>query len=307
MLKSKKVHQISTVLSPASCGELVQGYLDNEPFLINCPINLYAKASIYYGESMSRSHKIFPKAIAAAQALYHQDQHSIQVSSQIPRGKGMASSTAEISAAIAMAMMQTNSFSMQKLHHHSLSVDHSTDATYLPGIIKLNHLSGEIQASYQKVPALYILAIDQGGTIQTDQVDRERFKHHARKYQSEFRQALHLIERGFHESNARKVAQAATISSTIHQQIEPHLYYQKLITLIEEQVVLGINRAHTGTVLGLMYDRKKISQTALEAIVSRRIPQQSIIGSFKLISGGLRRESKRRYLSRFRSRFDLVS
>ena len=35
-----------SVKIPGSCGELVQGMIDDIPFLVTCPISMYTKASI---------------------------------------------------------------------------------------------------------------------------------------------------------------------------------------------------------------------------------------------------------------------
>jgi L-threonine kinase len=33
--------------APGTCGEFVQGAIDGQDFLVNCPINLYSHATVY--------------------------------------------------------------------------------------------------------------------------------------------------------------------------------------------------------------------------------------------------------------------
>ena len=87
---------------PASCGEFVQGILDNEEYLSSYAINLFSVATleesndiIYKGPRKSRRamELVFEKFNIPVEDTKN---ISLNINSQIPVGKGMASSTADI-------------------------------------------------------------------------------------------------------------------------------------------------------------------------------------------------------------------
>jgi uncharacterized protein involved in propanediol utilization len=96
----------ATVVALGTCGELVQGFVDGTHFLVTCPVNLYSRVSValYPGEPTIMGPKDCPKSRAAVQAtLAYLGKQNLAakfvVCSSLPRGKGMASSSADGAAA----------------------------------------------------------------------------------------------------------------------------------------------------------------------------------------------------------------
>ena len=96
--------------APGACGELVQGQLENgNNFLISLTIDLWSKAIVkIIADSTSKEIHVSPRhKIKTQQALrialnylgYSQFMVDVQIISDIPEGKGLASSTADITAA----------------------------------------------------------------------------------------------------------------------------------------------------------------------------------------------------------------
>ena len=87
---------------PASCGEFVQGILDNEEYLSSYAINLFSVATLE--ESKDIINKGPSKSRRAMELVFEKfnipiedtKNISLNIKSQIPIGKGMASSTADI-------------------------------------------------------------------------------------------------------------------------------------------------------------------------------------------------------------------
>lgn len=275
---------------PASCGELVQGYIGTSPFLINSPIDLYATAQyrLPNERSMNQVTSQYPRAMAASRRIDQEGYKRIEIHSNIPRGKGMASSTAEISAALSAALQRHGILNRSILHKMVLDTDGSTDATYLPGVTMINQLTGEIHQSFNQGPRLHFMIIDEGGTHHTEGSDRSKALFNAQKFQTEFHQAIGLVKMGMAKNKAQMIAKAATISTKIHQHIEPHRYYDHLVGLIDGTQILGINRAHTGTILGLIFDPYKITANEVKRKALKKIPMSSILGHYPMITGGVK-------------------
>ncbi|MBP6218177.1 MAG: hypothetical protein KA436_06300, partial [Oligoflexales bacterium] len=94
--------------SPGTCGELMQGYLNGQDFLINSPIPFFSRVSILLRASgpvkvLSAGcfHKVRSVVKATLIALgYGHLGAEVEIESKIPRGKGLASSTSELTSAI---------------------------------------------------------------------------------------------------------------------------------------------------------------------------------------------------------------
>jgi len=92
--------------APASCGELLEGVLEGTPFLVTAPISMYATATV--SDAFTGMHGLGIKAQEALERtlVYIGQKHfpfGIRLASHIPQGKGMASSSADISARMALS------------------------------------------------------------------------------------------------------------------------------------------------------------------------------------------------------------
>ena len=99
------MRQQGSVLVPGTCGELVQGTICGTNFLVSCPVNWFSRVTIIAAPGQRRI--AFPAdRIKTARAVRRALQREggaglaavIEVSSGLPIGKGMASSTADLSA-----------------------------------------------------------------------------------------------------------------------------------------------------------------------------------------------------------------
>src|SRR5262245_38511044 len=100
------MHRAVRVALPGTCGELVQGTLDGEPCLISCPIDSYSIAEVRFqpwGGWSVPAHA--PKTRAALQAGLTYlgltaSSGSVHLQTELPRGRGYGSSTADIGATL---------------------------------------------------------------------------------------------------------------------------------------------------------------------------------------------------------------
>ena len=83
--------------APGTCGELVQGAIDGQDFLVNCPVDLYSQAIAPLGmqAGLSVHHaELHGKVMQAAQVVSGicgiKLHHELRIDSDNPRGKGRA-------------------------------------------------------------------------------------------------------------------------------------------------------------------------------------------------------------------------
>ena len=114
------------VSSPGSCGEFIQGYTEGASFMVTCPINRYAMALVDDKADEALPDKAEEAVKKTLAYLGETDRPSVRLISSIPKGKGLASSTADISAvAQAVALSFGRKLSMEEIAHIALSIEPS--------------------------------------------------------------------------------------------------------------------------------------------------------------------------------------
>jgi L-threonine kinase len=285
---------VTRAKAPGTCGELMQGAIDGHDFLVNCPINLFSHAELEFLPSADRlvgDLNAFSKIRDAVNLLSdHYDielGHRISVWSDIPRGKGMASSSADISAALECVCKACElAISPQQLAWIVTEIEPS-DCVHFPGIAHVNHLTGELLESMPAPENLRVLAVDCGGEIDTIAFDRERARAVYRQRQGYLREALRLLKCGLRDGDARSLAEAATRSAELSQSIHYKPQFADLVRCTREVGALGVNCAHSGTVLGVLYRgsselEERLYKTIFEAFGS----DLTIVGAYQIIGGG---------------------
>ena len=251
------------VKSPGACGELIQGQIDGQNFLVTCPIERYSIATAW-PKTTTQTHELPNKAQQAVAVTkeYLRIVRDIDVVlySELKDGKGMASSSADISAVcLAVALAAGRHLSMQELARLALSIEPS-DATFYPGIVQFDHLQGHFLRPLGHFPEAYICIFDQGGVIDTVEFNaREDLISKRAAKEKEIQKALTLLVEGLRKGDMIKIGTAATMSAYANQRILPRPYLADLDAWGKALGANGVIVAHSGTVCGLLLtDLKKL-------------------------------------------------
>ena len=284
---------MATRARPGSCGELVQGMLRGDYFLVTCPIDMYSSATVALTPGTGRVNgpPDAPKSRqAVALTLAHfgrrdLDAH-LSLSSPLPRGKGMASSTADVSAAIAAtaaAMGVEADMPPTMIAKIALQVEPS-DGTMLPGIAMLDHKQGSIAKTIGSPPPMRVVVLDFGGDVDTLAFNGVNRDSALERLQPEFEEALHLVAQGIREGSAEDVGAGATRSAITNQQLLYKPQLDAVLRLAEDVGAVGVNAAHSGTVLGLLFEddnalaENAVSQAWESLFGIQRIYNRRIVG-----------------------------
>ena len=290
--------------APATCGELIQGWSDGQDFLVNCPIDLYAYAELQPAASpgvcvVDAAHhtKIdhglsllaeqfadrWPGASGPRASLAHQ----VQVRSRIPRGKGMASSSADLSAALQAVCVGCGlDLSPQAFTELLIRIEPS-DCVHLPGIAHVNHLSGRLYDSLPTPGDLSVVVVDCGGEIDTLAFDRERARDVYRRHADTVGAMLATLGQGLCRRDEGLIGAAATQSAILSQSILPKPQFEALLRLGLEWGALGVNCAHSGTVLGVLHrTRDGLAPTLIERIDAYFGRTVTVLGNHHIVTGG---------------------
>lgn len=345
--------------APGSCGELVQGAIDGVDFLVTCPVDLFATATVSICQEARehfnrqpipgvpggcnagrqcrrRARAANQKALIAAlrtleilhgtgeMASYFRGDFplgrqsgcqsrcwpdcrpdcrldywpkgwpgsrlAIHIASELPRAKGMASSTADIAAtcvATARALGREG-LSPDEIANIALDIE-PTDGIMFPGIVLFDHVRGITRRSLGPPPPIDILIIDLGGDVDTIAFNsRDDLAALNCRKEPIVRDALALVEEGIRLGDAAMVGEGATLSALAHQSILPKPELPDLIRLAKKSGAVGVNIAHSGTVVGIIIDRKRGDSREVTERLRRGTPaSRHILGEVQVIGGGV--------------------
>lgn len=286
----------ATVRAPGVCGELVQGMLHGVNFLVTCPVDFFARATVTVTEKGTgvESPADCPKSAAALRAtLSHLGRDEIgarlELSSPIPRSKGLGSSSADVVATVAATGLALGAdLSPQTIACIALSVEPS-DGVMFPGIALLDHIKGSVVETLGPPPPMEIVALDFGGTVDTvefNSVDRSAFWN---SIQAEVDEAIHLVKTGIQEQNPWTVGRGASISARASQGIMRKPKLPGVLEFAETVGAVGVNVGHSGTIIGVLLDARERRGKSVFRLARQSFPEAEMVHHFRLLGGGVRR------------------
>lgn len=241
--------------APASCGELIQGIINGEELLISYPVNLYSTAEISFTKNPTSNTK--NKVNQAVGILLSKINESkvinrigIQIKSQIPIGKGMASSTADILAAVkGVAHLVGYPLEENEVANILTSVE-PTDSTIFKDVTLFNPRNGEIVQKLGVVPKFSVMVLEGYGTVDTLSFYKKKDKAVGR---CSIDTLVDDISVGLKENRVDIIGKAATLSARENQKILFKPYLEDIVEQVAKLKGYGVNIAHSGTVCGVIY------------------------------------------------------
>ncbi len=288
---SSNVRVRSWARVPGSCGELVQGILDGHNFLVSCPIDIYSVAAVtivngtgrVYGDAEASKAR---RMVELTLAHFRRSDVDVwlKLNNAMPRGKGMASSTADMaaaSAATAKALGACPEMNPRDTARLALEIE-PTDSVLYPGITLFDHKRGNLIKMLGNIPPMRVAVLDFGGTVDTVEFNRINRDSILNRMQSVHLEAISLIERGIINRNAHDIGAGASLSAIANQEILFKPQLEDVLRLAEDVGAVGVNVAHSGTVIGMLFDddvallKAAIYQSwrklrGIERIYSRRV------------------------------------
>ena len=296
MIESATVIARGTARVPGSCGELAQGMIDGEYFLVSCPIDMYSTATVEFIHGSGKVHAPAdaPKSRRAVELTLEclgrfDVDVSLTLSSPLPRGKGMASSTADVSASIAAtvaALGAESAISPSEIARLALRIEPS-DGVMLPGISRFDHRQGRVAETIGLPPPMRVLALDFGGSVDTLEFNSVNREDILQCMQPAFENALALITRGIESGCPDYIAAGATSSAVTNQKLLYKPQLDPVLRLADAEGALGVNVAHSGTILGMLFeDAPELTRRA--ALRARHtLPGLRRTYDLRIVAGGI--------------------
>ena len=222
-----------TVKMRGTCGELAQGFWRGEPILITCPIEKFSTATV--SDEFAGVDGLGSKSLAMLRKVLtrfgaRDFRFGVRLTSELPRGKGMASSSADM-AAVAQSLGQK--FSPEELGTLCAAVE-PTDGIFYSGVVAMNPLTGRLVKRIRAQEKFQIAVFDYGGEVDTLALNR--------RSQFEFPALADEIDFALTKKSA-----------PANQTILPKRGLEELMNFAETLNALAVNVAHSGTVAGIFF------------------------------------------------------
>lgn len=280
---------------PASCGELIQGWILGGEKLVSCPVNWFSHVSVGDGVPSKHERPLMRQmlinvlqqlgiAAEAAKGL------RIDFDSSIPLAKGMASSTADI-AATAQATARHFGRNLDESTLATLCVKlEPTDSTLFRQLTLFDHQTAVTQAPNEWLPNMDILLLESPQRLNTADYHRRDRRQSLLEQAATLSQSWALFSQAMQDHDHHQLGAATTLSACASQQLLPKPRFDELLTIVKHSGIYGLNVAHSGSVVGLLFDAARHDVEQLCWLLQQRriaddYPQQHRL---RLIHGGVR-------------------
>lgn len=280
---------------PASCGEIIQGWILGSEKLVSCPVNWYSEVEITTGAPLPDERPLVRAMVKQVLAFWQlpdalSNEIRIDCRSTIPVAKGMASSTADI-AATAVATSRHFGFTLDDVSLSQLCVAlEPTDSTVFRSLTLFDHNTAQTRISCEHLPALDVLLLESPLTLRTEDYHRLPRQTALMSSADALDSAWRKVQRACLTSDPALLGEAASQSAIASQALLPKPGFNALMTIVEQCDLYGLNVAHSGSVVGLFLDRQRHDLEKVRALLSRPAlqqhwPQQHLL---RMVEGGVR-------------------
>lgn len=273
-------HRRGSGRAPGTFGELLQGALppDDSHFLVTFPIQTWSTVT-FLPTTRSAAITVLPRRKHKARRLAETIMRKyglpggglLEIDSQLPEGKGYASSSADlVGTCRAVADAFGLSFDERAIEALIRGIEPSDGVMY-DGIVAFYHRQVRLLERFGHLPALTVVAHDEGGTIDTVCFDRIRAAYSARE-KAEYAGLLATLGEAICVHDLATVGRVSTRSAVMNSGQLPRRDLRQMLSICQDVGGLGLIVAHSGTTLGILVENddeegeSKISAAAHECV-----------------------------------------
>lgn len=253
-----------TGVSFGTFGELLQGALATpaEDFLVTLPVARWSTARITLFPDVAElcvepAHK--RKSARVARSVldwFGADRYggTLEITSDLPEGKGMASSTADLVATVrAVAAALGVTVGPQELERLLRGVE-PTDGLMYPGVVAFYHRRVALCRALGAPPALTVVGVDEGGQVDTVDFNVTRPSITPAE-RGEYGTLLDDLDLALRRGDLATVGRVATRSAELNQRRCHKRLLDPVVEISRDARALGVVVAHSGTMVGVLVSR----------------------------------------------------
>lgn len=283
-------------ICPASCGEFVQGIVKDKEYLSSYAIDRYSIVTLEERiEDVKKGPLKARKAIEEVFKYFNLPKKelkhiSIDINSEIPISKGMASSTADIGATIKAALnLIGKNLDEYEISRLATKIE-PTDSIYIKENTIFNPLDANVIKKLGVLDTGKVLILEPNETLSTKYI-RKKENYNKLKKQNKYiiEYAFKLLEEGIKKKDLNLIGQACNISSIANENIHKKKYLNEIMDISKEYGAYGVNIAHSGTVVGILLESDMNEEIIKTKLIDRKINKKyKKIYTANIIAGGLR-------------------
>jgi L-threonine kinase len=286
MICKKKVR----VRVPGTCGELVQGKYFGRESLVSLPVDEYNEVTAYLCDkpvTLKLKNKSSRALLKTAKALGLKEEMTsrikVEIINGLPIGKGMASSTADIYGVVAAVCELFDRKATHELVSKICTDIEATDSIMFENLTLYDHLNGSVIKSYDWMPKANILILESEQIIITDNM---RSCDYETRLEMKSLEPFEVFDLGMEQRDVKKVFRAATLSAIENEIVFKKKFLHEIIDIAEKGSALGVCCAHSGSVLGIIYEDTDIDRIVESLRDEGILEYYSNIRKRKIINGG---------------------
>lgn len=252
---------------PGSFGEVIQGKVSGHDMLLSCPVNVYTNVKIYETNNPTNKNKYEKSSIFLYNVLKEWNLEGlyknmdIEINSDIPCGKGMASSTADLCALYyCLIKMFDRQFNEDELKNQCIRIE-PTDSIIYDKMTLFDYKFGNTVYKIGSYFKYNILAFEGRNIVNTVE-----FNNRVLPSLSDVDDLIPYLKQAVQEKNSEKLSFVSTESILRNQKRLKYDWIEEIIRIKNNTGGLGIIGAHSGSVLGIIYDDKQKTEFALKTL-----------------------------------------
>ncbi|AXY26084.1 hypothetical protein CL176_08765 [Suicoccus acidiformans] len=257
--------EILSVKVPAHCGELVEGNDGAHHFLASYGVDLYSQVSIQQGQTKQQLNGDKSRTLLASMEEQYGiscEGLSLSMMSEIPVGKGMASSSADLSGLI-VALNEWFQLNLSREEMFKILTEiEPSDSNLLAPLTLIDFMQGDILGQFLAVSEMDLLILLLDEEIDTYQFYQKNQYKDFITYQTLLSDFINACQ----SQNISRIAELAYQSAWLSGVKYPYL--ESFYKLRKHTGFFGLNIAHSGTTLSLWYDGEILPRENLEALVN---------------------------------------
>lgn len=250
-------------------GELLQGVLPEKDgdFLVTLPVARWTMATFRcdpHAAELAVRPARKTKALRLARMILEEERRPagglVTVSSMLPEGKGLASSSADL-VATARAVGDALYAEMPPARiERLLARIEPTDGVLYPAIVAYHHRTVRLRAVLGTLPAMGVVGIDEGGAVDTVGFNRIP-KPFTAADQHEYARLLDRLADAVRLRDLAGAGAVATRSALLNQGLRHKWSLDPMREICREVGGLGVAVGHSGTALGVLLDTRDPAYT----------------------------------------------
>lgn len=253
---------------PGSVGEILQGNYKGIDILCSCPINLYTRVKVFesknilYRENNLKSRKFIKNLLISWGNESYIDSIDLEIRSDIPRGKGFASSTADLCAVYSSLIKLFNKkYNQNELIENCIKIEPS-DSIMFNQLTLFDYKNGAFKEEISQYPKMSILVFEGSRRINTIEFNKRPLPP-----LNIIDDLVDILKNSSQTDFVKTVGAVSTESIARNQNRLRYDILEEVLEIKDKTKGIGIIGGHSGDVLGIIYDDHERAQEAIDSYI----------------------------------------